>query len=86
MLKINDRWYVDSDSMQFILYERTIAKKGKRAGEEIFTAKAYCGNLIQLKNWLINQEILDNIGLLRNLTEIGKLSNTIDSTLRKIGE
>lgn len=81
MLKINGRWYLDSDSMQFIIYEKTISKSGKTAGQEVFTPKAFCGNLFQVKNWLFNQEIKDNVELLNNIEERVKLSNSIDGEL-----
>lgn len=82
MLKITDRWYLGSDSMQFIAYEKTTNRKG----EEIYNPRAFCGNLFQLKNWLINKEILDNIELLNNIKRCEELSNTIDKTLTGVGK
>ena len=83
MIKINDRWFLGSDSMQFILYEKTISKKN---GKEVYNPRALCGNLFQLKNWLINKELLDNIELLGNIDKCIELSNTIDKTLTGVGK
>lgn len=77
MKQINERWYLGSDSMQFILYEKSISKKG----EDVYTPKAYCGNLNQLKNWLLNQEIIEYLELLENIDKCIELSNTIDKAL-----
>lgn len=83
MIKITDRWYLDSDSMQFIIYEKTISKKN---GKEVYNPRAFCGNLFQLKNWLINKELFDNIELLNNIRRCEELSNTIDKTLTGVGK
>jgi len=82
MIQINDRWYLGSDAFQFIVYEKAINKKGKEA----FYPRAYCGNLFQLKNWLINKELFDNVELLENIKRCEELSNTIDKTLTGVGK
>lgn len=83
MIKINDRWFLGSDAMQFILYEKTISKKN---GKDVYSPRAFCGNLFQLKNWLINKEVFDNMELLENIDKCIELSNTIDRTLTGVGK
>ena len=83
MIRITDRWYLDSDSMQFIIYEKTISKK---TGKDVYNSRAFCGNLFQLKNWLINKEIFGNIELLSNISRCEELSKTIDKTLTGVGK
>lgn len=38
MINIDDRFYIDIDSMNYILKERKINKSGKNKGSEYFTA------------------------------------------------
>lgn len=85
MIELSERWFLDSDNLQFILYEKTMGQDGKRKGVEVFTAKAFCGNIEQLKNWIINQELKDNIELLNNIDKCIELSNTIDRSLSEVG-
>lgn len=83
MIKITDRWYLDSDRFQFIIREKKLSKKD---GKEYLDPTAFCGNLFQVKNWLLNQEIKDNLGLIENIDECIRLSNTIDKTLTGVGK
>ena len=84
MLKITDRWYVDTDPFQFIVYEKTTTKTGKNPGKESLVARAYCGTLTQLKNWLMNREIMDDNKMLKNIKECERLSRTIDREIVKL--
>lgn len=86
MLKITDRWYVDSDQFQFIVYEKAVTKRGKNPGKENFVARAYCGTLTQLKNWLMNRDIMDDNKMMKNIKECERLSRTIDREIVKLKE
>ena len=86
MIKITDRFYIDSDKFQFIVLERKIAKEGKNVGSVKYDPVAFCGNLFQLKNWIYNQEIRENIDLLNNMNKCVELSNTIDKSLMGVGK
>ena len=88
MIHIYDKWYLDSDAFSFIISERSTIKdeNSKNFGQEIFKNVAYCGNLYQVKNWLMNEEIRSNLELLNNLDECIKMSNSIDSGLKNAQE
>lgn len=78
MIKINDRYYIDSDPYSIAVLERRVVEEGKNKGQEYFTAIAWCGNLIQLKEYLMFQSLKDNIELLNNIEKCIELSHTID--------
>ena len=83
MIHIEGNYYLDADTYQFIVYEKVISKKN---GRESYNPRAFCGNLFQLKDWLINKEIFDNIELLNNISRCEELSKTIDKTLTGVGK
>ena len=85
-IKVTDKYYIDADRFQFIALEKKTAKEGKNAGKEWFDPVAFCGNLFQLKNWIFNQEIRDNIELINNISKCVELSNTIDKSLMGVGK
>ena len=86
MIKITERFYIEADRFQFIVLEKKISKEGKNVGSVKYDPVAFCGNLFQLKNWIYNQEIRDNIDLLNNITKCVELSNTIDKSLMGVGK
>ena len=83
MIHIEGDYYLDSDRYQFIINRKMVNKK---TGKEYFNPVAFCGNLFQVKNWLFNEEIRDNIEILKNIEECVKLSNSIDKSLMGVGK
>lgn len=85
MIKITDKYYLDSDPMQFIISERSVVQdvKSKNYGQERFTQVAFFGNLEQLKHWLVNKSLMENLDLLNNIDECIKLSRTIDKAIKE---
>ena len=81
MKAINDKYYLDTDAFSYIIKEKKIRKKN---GQIYYDPIAFCGNLVQLKDYLINKEILENIELLNNIDEVIKLSHAIDKVF--VGE
>lgn len=79
MLKINEKYYIDSDSLQYILMEKTIVQKAdsKNYGKEMFKNIGYYGTLESLKKSLLEKEIKDNIKLLNNIDKIIELKNEL---------
>lgn len=75
MLKINEKYYIDSDSCNYILLEKSIVKdeKSKNYGKEVYKNVAYYGNINSLYNGLIEKEIKENIELLNNIEKIIEL-------------
>lgn len=81
MIKITDKWYLDSDKYQFIICEKKIAQKGENIGNEYYDQVAFCGNLFQVKSWLMNEEIRADLELLNNIDKCIRLSNSINQAL-----
>ena len=75
MLKINEKYYIDSDSCNYILLEKNIVKdeKSKNYGKEVYKNVAYYGNVNSLYNGLIEKEIKENVELLNNIEKIIEL-------------
>ena len=86
MIKITERFHIEADRFQFIVLEKKISQEGKNPGSIKYDPVAFCGNLFQLKNWIFNQDIRDNIDLLNNLNKCVELSNTIDKSLMGVGK
>ena len=86
MIHIEGDYYLDSDRFQFIICKKLIAKTGKNVGQEYYDPVAFCGNLFQVKNWLFNEEIRNDLDIIKNIEECVKLSNTIDKSLMGVGK
>lgn len=72
MLKITDKYYLDSDNCNYILIEKTIVQKedSKNLGKEVFKNIAYYGNIESLYKGIIEKEIKENIELLNNIKKV----------------
>ncbi len=79
MLKINEKYYIDSDSCNYILLEKSIVKdeKSKNYGKEVYKNVAYYGNVKSLYKGLIEKEIKENIELLNNIEKIIELKEIL---------
>ena len=79
MIKITDKYYLDSDSCNYILIEKSIVKKedSKNYGTETFKNIAYYGNIEGLYNGIIEKEIKENIELLNNIDKSIAIKNEI---------
>lgn len=79
MIKINDRYYIKTDSMQYILCEKVIVQdeKSKNYGKERYDNVAYYGNIESLKAGLIEKELKENIQSLENIDKIIEIKNEL---------
>lgn len=79
MIKITDKYYLDSDSCNYILIEKSIVKKedSKNYGTETFKNVAYYGNIESLYNGLIEKEIKENIDFINNIEKIIAIKSEI---------
>ena len=79
MIKINEKYYLDTDTYNYILLERSIVKdeKSKNYGKETFKNIAYYGNLETLYKAIIEKEIKGNIELLNNIEKVIELKNSL---------
>lgn len=80
MLKINEKYYLDSDKLQYILLEKSIVvkKESENCGKEIFKNIGYYGTLESLKKSLLEKEIKENLGLLNNINKVIELKNELE--------
>lgn len=80
MLKINEKYYLDSDSVQYILIEKSIVKKekSKNYGKETFKTVGYYGTLESLKVALLEKEIKENLELLNNIDRVIEIKNELE--------
>lgn len=79
MIKITDRYYLDSDSLQYILVERSVVQKegSKNYGAEKFSNIGYYSTLESLKQSLLEKEIKENLELLNNIDKVIEIKNEI---------
>lgn len=79
MIKITDKYYLDTDSCNYILMERSIVKdeKSKNCGKEVFKNIAYFGSIENLYNGIIEREIKENVELLNNIEKVIELKKEI---------
>ncbi|CAM3710072.1 DUF5405 family protein [Yersinia ruckeri] len=90
-IKIGDQHVITSDSLQFILNEIKIGKKGKNEGQERLEPVAYYLTIEQLVAGLIRRHILASsvdsfASLAAEIGRIGKLCQDAFSSLRTSGE
>ncbi len=45
--RIDDDYFIDSDSYQYLLQKKSVAKSGKQKGQEVYTTVKYCGTITQ---------------------------------------
>lgn len=79
MIKITDKYYLDTDSCNYILIEKSIVQKedSKNYGKETFKNIAYYGTIENLYNGLIEKEIKENVELLNNIEKVIEMKNEI---------
>lgn len=86
MIKLTEKYYLDSDEMQFIVKEKKTRQTGKNTGQEIYEPIAFCGNLKQIKNFMINRIVIDDLDILVNIDKLNEISNKIDKVIEKYYE
>lgn len=56
-MKLNERYLIESDKLNVTVYEITVAKEGKKAGEPIKKAVGYLTTVEQAYKFVIDREI-----------------------------
>lgn len=80
------RWYIGSDKLNFILYERVINTKGIREGKERYVPYGYHTTIKSLKYALINLYTIDNIHNIDTeefFSKLTRIINIIEEETRK---
>lgn len=77
MKKLNDKYYLDSDSCNLVLLEKMIVEKGANKGKDYYKTIGYYGNLKSLYKSIIEKEIKIDLDLLDNIEKIVKLIDEI---------
>lgn len=79
MKKLNDKYYLDSDTYNLILCEKMIVKKGKNQGQEYYEPIGYYASIKDLYKAIIEKEIKSDLNLLDNIQKVVELINEIRS-------
>lgn len=79
MIKITDKYFLDSDSCNYILLEKSIIQdeKSKNYGKESFKNIGYYGSVESLYNGIIEKEIKENLDFLNNIETVIAIKNEI---------
>lgn len=83
MIQIDDKYFIDADSRNYVLQEKTVQKTGKNAGQEVFKDLGYFNNLEKVFKYIVNSEIRQYISRdrLNTLEQLTKKINTIEAKL-----
>lgn len=89
MIKLNDKYFIDFDSMNIMLKERKIGKSGKSKGQEIFDVIGYYTSFDELANSMLKKCYLSeddqNVKSLREIQDLMlKLKNDITSQIKSL--
>lgn len=57
IINLTNQWRISTDSLNYILEKKRIGEKGKNAGQEIYTPVAYCSNIQNCINNVLEREI-----------------------------
>ncbi len=79
---IGKDWKIESDDLDVVVSRRTVAKRGKNAGLEKWTAEAFCSSLQNALQWLVDQEVKET-GL-TDLRTVIKKQNALYKLMRDI--
>ena len=87
MVKLNDRFFIDFDSMNIMLKEKKVGKSGKSKGQEIFDVIGYYTSFDELANSMLRKCYLkeedENIKSLQDIQNLMiELKNDITSKIK----
>jgi hypothetical protein len=89
MLQLNDKYYLDSDALNYILKEKKVitdkAKNKENIGNERFDEVGFYGTLESLAHGLIEKEIKSNIEILYNIEQLIQFKKDMQEIIKKIG-
>lgn len=77
MKKLNDRYYLDSDTYSLILCEKKTAKKGKNQGQEYYEQIGFYGRIEDVYKAIVEKEIKSDLDILDNIQKVVDLINEI---------
>ncbi len=82
MEKITDKYYLDSDKYQYIVVEKSVVsdENSVNYGREKFDNVAYCNTLNQVRTFLFEQCIKDDLTILNNIDSCIKLKELLNAT------
>lgn len=83
MIQIDDKYFIDADSRNYILQEKIVQKTGKNAGQEVFKDLGYFNNLEKVFKYMVNSETRQYVSRdrLNTLEQLTKKINTIEAKL-----
>lgn len=80
MIKLTEKYYIDSDELNYMLKEKRIITKkdSKNFGKENYSVIAYFNNLSSLKKFIVEREIKADINVLSNMNKIIELIDSLN--------
>lgn len=72
--RIDDDYYIDSDSYQYLLQRKSVAKSGKQKGKEVYTTVKYCGTITETLDQYTQIRLKEKI---KECEEIGEIKTHI---------
>lgn len=83
--KIDDDYFIDSDSYQFLLQKKSVVKSGEKKGEDTYSTLTYRGTITDILNDYTQIKLREGIKECRDIKEvkllIKKLKNKIEEIL-----
>ena len=84
IIQLNDQYRLNSDALNIVLAEKTIAEKGINAGQEVWKTLGYYPNLQSAVKGCLNHDIMarDLRGVNEVIDRIDELEEKIVATLK----
>lgn len=79
--KIDNEYYIDSDSYQLLLQRKSVAQSGKNKGEDIYTTVGHHGTLESVLNNYKKIKVRENIKNCEDLKEIKLMLKQLDNKI-----
>jgi hypothetical protein len=84
MIKLNEKYYLDNDSMNYILMEKKTVAEGDNEGKEYYENISYTGHLEDLVSTLIEKGIKSNIEILYNVEQLIQFKKDMTNTIKNL--
>ena len=85
IIQLNDQYRLNSDPLNVVLEEKTIAEKGKNAGQEVWKTLGYYPSLQSAVKGCLNRDIMarDLRGVTEVIDHMEELEGKIIETLKE---
>lgn len=81
MEKINEKYYLESNKNNYTLFEKKISETTKK---ETYKKVGYYTNLEVLYTAIVEKEIRDDLGLIKNMEKVTDLIKDLKESVKKV--